>query len=106
MEMVKKVVEHFRGIPLTKWLKAKVKPKHHGWYEVKYAGREATVMYYWTGRRWMYEVQKSKGRTGLAPSFSFGLAKGDRWRGLSEEYKEAIEAVAVPQNVETPVAEA
>lgn len=96
MEAVAKVEEHYKGIKLTKYFKASKKPKRHGWYEVKYAGRETTVMYYWTGRRWMYEVSKSKGRTGLAPSFSFGIAKGDKWRGLSEEYVEPIEATATP----------
>lgn len=95
MGTVDNIEAQYKGISVTKWFKAKVKPKHHGWYEVQFAGRLSTVMFYWTGRRWMFEVKKSKGRTGLSPSFSFGLSKGDKWRGLSVEYTEALEHAQV-----------
>jgi hypothetical protein len=64
---------------LTPWFSAEVKPARIGLYEVRYPEYPNEQRFrLWTGHEW-----KSEAGYGTL----FGMAFGDKWRGLAEQPK-------------------
>lgn len=66
----------------TPWFSCEKQPVREGWYEIRLWGGYPHARLWWDCKKgWVY------GQDGFA-SRSFGVVKGDKWRGLAQEWIE------------------
>lgn len=67
------------GVSTTEWFPGHTCPSRRGWYECHLGSYGDIVMRYWHNVWWQDATHT------LASSF--GVYKGDRWRGLTHQWK-------------------